>query len=160
MAKKGDAKITLLAKALKLSRIQIWRLVQRGMPLDENLAREWRAKNVATKTGVVASDTGRLRRAQAFLAELDARERIGQLAPTEDYQIAINEAMVILASQFDGLPGRTASQLATMTDAAEIRRFLLNEIRRIRAAAADRLEGWARVVAGSAVAAPAAGSDA
>lgn len=126
---------------------------------DVPAAKAWVVQNVRQRTGEVASETQRLRVAQARMVELDLARKSGLVAPIEDMQIAANEAMVILA-QIDSLAGRCAAQLAGMTDPAEIRRFLLNEIRQARAAAAARLEDWARMAAGRAAAEAASGSDA
>ena len=77
--------------------------------------------------------------AKAKKVELETAQLERKLVTIEDAQIAINEAMVIIATQLDGIGGRLASEIAGMTDPAEIRQRLLNETRRIRAAAADRL---------------------
>lgn len=134
-----------LAKALRVSRQMVHKLQLRGMPVDSvEAAQEWRRVNLEPKRtpgAVVTSEVARLKSAQAEVAELDAAARRGKVIALEDVRRAFSEAMVIIASQLDGLGGRCAAQLAGMTDAAEIRRFLLNETRRIRAAAADRLKG-------------------
>lgn len=150
------------ADALGISPRQLRRAEERGCPKDLDGARAWRARNVPSKdapenAGIV-DETARLRAAQAELAELDAAERRGELAPVDDYQIAANEAMVIMASQLDGLSGRFATQLASMTDPAEIRQLLKDETDRIRDASAARLESWARLVAGGG--APSSGAEA
>jgi hypothetical protein len=133
-----------LAKELGISRAMLYKLIARGMPVDSiEAAKEWRRINLEPKRepGAVTSEVARLKSAQAEAAELDVAQKLGKVIPLEDVRIAISEAMVIVGSQLDGLGGRCAAQLAVMTDAAEIRRFLLNETRRIRAAAADRLKG-------------------
>jgi len=126
------------------------------MPLDENGAREWRAQNVRTKTGKQFDQTTRLRAAQADLAEIEAAERRAELAPVEDMQIAWNEAFVILRSETEAIAGRCAAQLSAMSDQAEIRPLLLNEIRRALTSAADRIEAWARSIASGAASTSAA----
>ena len=73
-------------------------------------------------------------------AELDLKQKIGELVDREETQIAVNEAMVIIATQMDGIGGRFANELADIDDPAQIRILLLNETRRIRGAAADRLQ--------------------
>jgi hypothetical protein len=154
-----DPKMTALGKELGISRIQVWRLAQKGMPLDSaDAARAWRAANVQsrTRTGQVFGEVARLRRAQAELAELDAATRAGRLAPVEEYDAATMEALTIISTQLGGLPGRVAGELAGMTDPAKIRRYLADEINRIRNAAADALEQWAARRMGPARQAPAA----
>lgn len=150
------------AKALGISPRQLRRDEDKGCPKDLEGARAWRARHVPSKedNGGIVDETARLRAAQAELAELDAAERRGELAPVDDYQVAVNEAMVILRSQIDGLSGRYATQLAGMSDPAEIRQLLKDETDRILGAAAARLEDWARLVAGGGATAAATEADA
>lgn len=128
--------IAHLAGQLKKNRTTVWRYVQRGMPLDEAAAREWLAANVKTKTGKAADEVTRLTSARADLAELEAAEKRGELLAYEDVLRWANGVTVAVASQLEGLPGRMASTLAGMTDAAEVRQALLDEVRRIRSALA------------------------
>lgn len=67
------------------------------------------------------------------------------LIPLDDAQIAINEAMVIIGTQLDGIGGRMASELAGISEPAIVRQKLLNETRRIRKAAADKLARLATI---------------
>lgn len=140
-----------LAKALKVTEQRVSQLRKQGMPITSvKEAMAWVGANVQRRTGAVANETQRLRAAQANRIELELAHRSGRLAPIEDMQIAANEAMVILRSQVDAVASRCAAQLAGMSDPAEIRQFLLHENRQALAAAAARLEDWARMVAGSA----------
>lgn len=82
-------------------------------------------------------------------AELDLKEKIGELIDKTETQIAVNEAMVIIATQMDGMGGRFANELASIEDPGEIRLLLLNETRRIRRAAADRLSCLGAIEDGS-----------
>lgn len=148
--KRGSGQNAKFAKALKVTEQRISQLRRQGMPLTSvREAKAWVSANVLRRTGAVANETQRLRAAQAGLVELEMAHKAGRLAPIEDMQIAANEAMVLIA-QIDSVAGRCAQQLAGMSDAAEIRQFLLHEIRQARAAAAARLEDWARMVAGRA----------
>jgi phage terminase Nu1 subunit (DNA packaging protein) len=154
-----------IADALGISGATVSRFKRKGMPVSSiEAARAWRDENVRPRyekpTGSIVDETARLKSAQADMAEMEAAEKRGELAPVSDMEMAASEAMVIVRTQLEAIAGRTAKQLAAMTDAAEIRQFTLNEIRRSLAAAADRLESWAALVAGRAVTSPAAESDA
>lgn len=81
----------------------------------------------------------RLDDAKAEKEELIVSKLKGESILIEDAKIAINEAMVIIGTQLDGVGGRMASELAGISEPAIIRKKLLNETRRIREAAADRL---------------------
>jgi phage terminase Nu1 subunit (DNA packaging protein) len=149
---RADPLIKRIAKALKISTVQVWRLSKRGMPLDEARARAWRDENIQTKTGAVASEVGRLRAAQARIAEMEARQLASELVELAEVELSITEAMVLIRSTLDGVASRCAPQLATMTEAAEIRLYLLNEIRDALRSAADRLEARWRMAAGNEIA--------
>ena len=136
-----------LGRALGLSTMQVWRLVQRGMPTDEAGARAWRAANIETKGGGEIRGTQRLRDAQARIADLNARRMEGELGRVSDFRASVVEAMVAIRSAMEAVAGRTAHQLAGMNDPAVIRQHLLTEIRSGLNAAADRLESWASLVA-------------
>lgn len=168
----------VIAAGLGISVPYLYKLKKRGMPVSSvAAAKKWRAANVQTGPsgrrreatyapepeieaaqssaqvgGLMQSPliiaTTRLRQAQAEIAQLKLRQDRGDTRLLSDYQIATTEAMVILASQLDGLPSRMASQLSTMNDSAEIRSVLLVETRRIRSACADRLADWAGMAEG------------
>lgn len=132
-----------LAQGLKINPATVWRYVQRGMPTTSIAeARSWRAANIESKSGRQASATTRLREAQARNAELDAARKAGELAPLEEYRSGNMDAMAILTTGLSGFPGRVAGRLATMTDAAEIKAFLRDEINVLRTECADALDRW------------------
>lgn len=81
--------------------------------------------------------------AQRKKIEQEIKERSRELVPLSEAQLAFNEAMVLIGSQLDGLPGRVAGELAGVTEPAEVRGLLFEETRRIRHAAATKLEDWA-----------------
>lgn len=87
--------------------------------------------------------------AQRQRIEQDIRARQRELVETEQVQAAFNHVLVMIAAQLDGLPGRLAGELAGIDDPAEIREVLFTETRRIRDAAAHRLESFATDQAGS-----------
>ena len=70
-----------------------------------------------------------------------AEER--ELVPVQEAQAAFNAVMTMLAAQLDGLAGRMAGELAGLDDPAAVREALFIETRRIRHAAAQRLEDFA-----------------
>jgi len=71
--------------------------------------------------------------------EVERREsvRLSEVART------FNEAMVLIASQLDGLAGRVAGEVAGLDDPAAVRDLLFSESRRIRDVAASKLTAWA-----------------
>lgn len=91
------------------------------------------------ETGDIATERKRLVRAQANHEELKVSQLTGRLTPIEEVRAAFSEAMVIVATQLDGLAGRMAGDLAGITNPAEIRKRLLDETRRIRSAASGKL---------------------
>ena len=88
-------------------------------------------------------ESDRLDRLRADQVEFDLSIKRGEYLPADDVQIVLNEAMVIISSNEDAIPGRLAQQLANMTDAAQIRKLLLKELRRGRSSAADRIVEYA-----------------
>jgi len=101
---------------------------------------------LAPNGATAEAETKRLRAAQADLAELEAAEKRGELVRAEDVQIAINETMLLLRLQMEAIASRCAAALAGMTDAAQIRHYLLGEIRQVLRAGAARLQEWAQSV--------------
>jgi len=81
--------------------------------------------------------------AQRKQIELNMRERQRELIPAADAQQIFNEVMVLVGSQLDGLPGRVAGEVAGLDDPAAVRALLFDETRRIRHAAAVKLEEFA-----------------
>jgi hypothetical protein len=151
----ADARIKQIAKALKISTVQVWRLSKRGMPTSSAAAaRAWRDENVQTKTGAVLAENQRLRSAQARMAEIQVRRMTGELVELAEVETSIVESMVLIRSTLEGVAARCAPQLATMTDPAEIRLYLLNENRDALRSSTDRLEARWRMDAGGERAAP------
>jgi phage terminase Nu1 subunit (DNA packaging protein) len=81
--------------------------------------------------------------AQRKQVELNTRRAERELVPLADAEQAFQAAMVMIAAQLDGLPGRVAGELAGIDDPAAVRAYLFDETRRIRDAAATTLEDWA-----------------
>jgi hypothetical protein len=156
--------ITALAVELGISRTMVYKAAARGMPVDSiDAARDWRRRHVELKgqePGDLTEETRRLRSAQADVVELEAAEKRGELAPVDDFQIALNEIAVMVSSRLEALPGRCANDLVILTDAALIRAYLQKEVRAIRDALAARLEAWARDIVRGKPVPPASESDA
>jgi len=112
------------------------------------LQKQLKEQGSGTSNKEVKDRRSRYLEIQAATAELDYRRKVGDLVDREQAGLVINEAMVIIASQMDGLGGRLAGELAGIMEPALIRQTLLNETRRIRAAAADRLSRLAVVESG------------
>lgn len=103
--------------------IRFWRNVADGKGYDDNKG----------------TSKAQLEKARAKKATIEANVAEQSVLPVVDVQIMLNETMVLIATQMDGLPGRLCSELAAMDNAAEIRIKLLDEMRKIRTAAASRL---------------------
>ncbi|MCP5009406.1 MAG: hypothetical protein GY942_05450 [Aestuariibacter sp.] len=81
--------------------------------------------------------------AQRKKVELDTEEKRGELVSFDQARQTFMAAMTIVATQLDGLAGRVAGELAGISDPAIVRKKLFDETRRIRSAAADKLEDFA-----------------
>ena len=92
--------------------------------------------------GKPLSERERLDKARADQTEFALAAARGEFIPATDVALTFNEAMQIIASTMDAVPGRLAQQVAGMDSAAEIRQLLLSEIRRGRQQAADRLSAY------------------
>jgi len=85
----------------------------------------------------------RLIKAQADKAEVENQKLRAELISFESVQEILNEVAVLFSSSVDALPGRLASELAGITNPAEIKTRLFDECRRIRSATADKLHRFA-----------------
>lgn len=97
------------------------------------------------ESGSTTIAQARLKLAEAQRREIELRTRRAerQLLPLDEVASAFEAAMVTVGTQLDGLAGRMAGELATLTDPATIRLRLFDECRRIRNAAATQLEAMA-----------------
>ena len=88
--------------------------------------------------------TERLKLVVAQRKQIEQRTRAEEreLVPVGEVQSAFSAVMAMIGGQLDGLPGRMAGELAGIEDPAEIRETLFVETRRIRDAAAHRLENF------------------
>ncbi len=135
-----------------LSERQFYRLVKAGVFLPVKKARfnlsqcvqAWgKYQADGQKAGDMATEKTLLIIAQRKKVELDTQEKRGELVLFDQARQTFMAAMTIVATQLDGLAGRVAGELAGISDPAVIRKKLFDETRRIRSAAADKLEEFA-----------------
>jgi phage terminase Nu1 subunit (DNA packaging protein) len=119
------------------------RQVERGKYLVDDLFAFMRSR-VERKPAVRGSEHARLARAQARRVELENERRVGELLPADMVQETLNGAAATLRLQLESLPGRLASELALLTDAAVIRERIQVEVRAIRHAVVEFFE-WRAV---------------
>jgi len=96
----------------------------------------------------MASEKLKLVVAQRKQIEQRTRAEERELVPVQEAQAAFSAVIAMVAAQLDGLPGRMAGELAGLDDPAAIREALFIETRRIRDAAAHRLESFGTDTAG------------
>ena len=128
----------------KLKAAGVFTALDRGTyDLKEAIA-GWLAYNCAGSVNTDLTEERRLLTiAQRRRLELELEERKRELVPLADVGQTFNATMVLIGAQLDGLAGRMAGELAGISDPAEVRALLFDECRRIRHAAADKLEDWA-----------------
>jgi phage terminase Nu1 subunit (DNA packaging protein) len=97
------------------------------------------------KTNVSTHDleATKLTAARRAKTEMETAVMAGKLVSYDDFVASASEAMLIVGSRDDGMAGRLAAELAQISDAAVIRKTLLDELRKHRAEAAIRLTDWA-----------------
>lgn len=163
--RRGNGENEKLRKALGVSISTVEKYVARGMPIsDIEAARKWRRENVRPRTGggKEINETARLRRAQADVAEIEAKKLSGSVVDIEDVDASIMKALAILRTGVRSLGGRIAGPVAQMTDPGEIKRYVAREADRILADTAKALREWAgeELAATRRSSRPAAGSNA
>lgn len=95
------------------------------------------------------SQRDRLAREQADAVALANAQRRGELVPIGQVRAVASELIVRLGSALEGLPGRLANEIAGISDPAEIRARIGDEIRGARTAFAHGIEAMAGVPAGA-----------
>lgn len=150
---------TQFAEIIGKSERWVTTLQQEGMPvesarkkgvavkIDTTVALAWLidrevAKATGGGTGSREQEELRLIAWRANKTEVETRLLRGELASLDEMRAAVAAAMTVMATTLDGLGGRLAGQLATMDSPAEIRDLLLDECRRIRLAAHERLANF------------------
>jgi hypothetical protein len=81
--------------------------------------------------------------AQRRSVEQRTRERGGELVERGDVARVFDAVMVQVGAALEGLPGRMAGELAAINEPAVVREKLSDEVRRIRATAAEELAALA-----------------
>lgn len=134
-------------------------LIDEGMPakgggrgkaveIDTEEAIDWLVRREISKRfgddeeveeGSAADEDRRLKRVRREEIELRIEERKRNLGPVEGFEDIALRIAGVYASQLDGLSSRVAGELSAIDDPAEIRAYLHDETRQIRAATAERL---------------------
>jgi phage terminase Nu1 subunit (DNA packaging protein) len=86
-----------------------------------------------------SSEDIKLKRVRREEIELRIAERRRDLAPVSGFEDIALRIAGVYASQLDGLSSRVAGELAAIDDPAEIRAYLHDETRQIRAATAQQI---------------------
>ena len=133
----------------KLKAAGVFKALDRGVYDLRTSIKSWVDYHVNGQTaGTIQEEKRLLIIAQRKQIEQRTRVESRALIPLDEAQQTFNAAMVLIGAQMDGLAGRLAGELAGLTDPAEVRSVLFHEVRRIRDAAADKLESWAADHAG------------
>lgn len=93
---------------------------------------------VANRTEKPGSERERLAKEQADKLAIENSQSRRELLKADHVQDILWSANSSLALQMQGLPGRMATELASIDDPALIRSTLLNEVRRIRSSYAQQ----------------------
>lgn len=115
----------------------------RASKIDTAEATEWRIKRevekkLKTTESSRAKQTAaeRLKHWQAEKAEVETQRMRRELVPAEDVRQALMNTWTFLGRQLDAIASRVAKQLAKSMKPADVRKVLLDEIRRARTVAA------------------------
>lgn len=98
-------------------------------------------------------------RADADLAEMKVAEAANAVIPLDAVEAMFEQALVLVATQLDGIAGRIAATVAAESDAAVCRQVIFDECRRVRDAMAAQFEARAALEARSAGGEAAAAED-
>jgi len=121
--------------------------------IDTATAIQWEIDRIreGSKPG---SQRERLAKEQADKFELENARRRGELILSSQVAEVLSTLGADLAQRHDGLPGRLANELAGISDAAQIRERLLDELRIVRGAFADAVDKLADALGEGADAGP------
>lgn len=86
------------------------------------------------------AETSRLAAAQAMRVEMENFRRMGELQTTEQVIETCSGLVMTIKSAHAGLPGRLASEFASITDPPRIHRRIQDELRAVDSQCADFLE--------------------
>lgn len=90
--------------------------------------------------GGAKSEDRLLKRARREKLQIEIDLARSRLVPVDGVVFFLNTIAAVYATQLDAVASRLASDLAVIDDPAEIRAKLFDEMRRIRASTADRLD--------------------
>lgn len=85
----------------------------------------------------IAQSKRRHWKAKADLIELELAQAAGEVVPIAAAKARLEDVLARTARRLDAVPSRVAAQVAGMTNVAEIRRVVLEEIRAARRIAVD-----------------------
>lgn len=110
------------------------------LSIDTTAAIPWLIERASSKGArEEGGERERLAREQADGKALDNAERRKELVNVNHVRAIVLAAVSNLGAELEGVPGRMANELAGIAEPAEIRARLLDQLRRVRAAYADRL---------------------
>src|ERR1043166_2692750 len=117
--------------------------------IDTATAIQWELDRIkeSSKSG---SQRERLAKEQADKFEIENARRRGELILSSQVASVLSTLGADLAQRHDGLPGRLANELAGISDPAQIRERLLDELRIVRGAFSDAVDKLADALGASA----------
>lgn len=133
----------VLSEILGVSEAGLTTWADQGMPVRrDGRGTEWdadpadcvawmmqRERDRVAATGPVSEQRARLLRAQADRAELDARQRAGELVLARDVDRELGRALRMLRDRILGVPDRCAPILAAETETSTVHLLLTAELR-------------------------------
>ena len=146
-----------VADLLGLSRERITQLVKKGMPkqargkFDAAECVQWyirfRLEGVEKPASTDVNEARKkLYDAQVVKTELETSRIKRETIPADEHMIDMSQLGVMFSSGLDAIGGRLASQLAGMTDPAEISEHLTTETNAIRESVADAITAYSGTV--------------
>jgi phage terminase Nu1 subunit (DNA packaging protein) len=145
-----------LSECLNISTNRVSQLVRDGMPKEArgkyDLAEcvRWylgfKLKSGPHSTANVNEARQALYEAQTEKVALETARIRKETVAADQYMIDLNQMAVLFSSGLDSIGGRLASQLAGMTDPAEIAAHLTHETNAIRESVADAIAMYASTV--------------
>ena len=147
----------LLATLLGLDKSRIAQLVALGMPkiargkFDAPACVQWYIDfKVKGNDKPESTDVNEARKklydAQVVKTELETSRIKRETIPADEHMIDMSQLGVMFSSGLDAIGGRLASQLAGMTDPAEISEHLTTETNAIRESVADAITAYSGTV--------------
>ncbi len=132
----------VLSEILGVSEAGLTSWADQGMPVvRDGRGTEWEAdpadcvawllqreRDRIAATGPVSEQRARLLRAQADKAELDARQRAGELVLVRDVANEVGRALRVVRDRVLGVPDRVAPMLASVSDTAAVHAMLRAEL--------------------------------